>query len=199
MRRPVDRLPARLREVTRTAVDLALDPVLSHALPNIARPVRAEAGGLEIRRARLTDLDPISKVFVSSFARNPPAASLARLIRRFPALCFVAESQEAFAGYALCRVRLLGYLRPRRFKSAFVASIAVDGAFRGKGLGRALTERVLDTSAALGLPEVSLEVEPDNSAAVSLYKSCGFLAVKGRRGLGPNSQIMARRTVRAHD
>ncbi len=175
---------------------MVLDPVLSYAVRSPHTTATPAAGTWLIRAATRADAERVSNLYAQAFSKALPRRALDRLIGHFPSLCFVAEERGQVIGYALCRVRLVGYLRPTSFKTVFLATIAVDSAFRGKGLGRALTERVLETSAALGVPEVSLEVEPDNSAAVSLYRSCGFSAVEGRRGLGPNSQIMARRTAR---
>ncbi len=188
----------RLRALLRTGLDLALDPVLSRsARPPRAAPETQTPSNVRIRAATRADAETVSNVYARAISMALPRKALDRIIRYYPDLCFVAEEQRRVVGIALCRVRLLGYLRPLSFKTVFLATIAVDDAFRGQGLGRALTQRVLDTSAALGVPEVSLEVDPNNSAAVALYTSCGFSTVKGRRGLGPNSQIMARRTVRA--
>jgi mycothiol synthase len=52
--------------------------------------------------------------------------------------------------------------------------IAVDPAFRGRGLGRALTLAGLDHLAARGLTVAMLYVEADNAAALTLYRDLGF-------------------------
>lgn len=53
--------------------------------------------------------------------------------------------------------------------------IAVDPDFQGRGWGRALTEAGLDWLAGQGLTAGMLYVDADNTAAVSLYRSMGFI------------------------
>jgi mycothiol synthase len=52
--------------------------------------------------------------------------------------------------------------------------IAVDPAFHGRGLGRALTVAGLEWLTHRHVPWASLYVDADNTAAVSLYRSLGF-------------------------
>lgn len=63
---------------------------------------------------------------------------------------------------------------------AYVENIAVFPAYRGQGIGRALTCRLIDTAREEACAFLTLEVRPSNTAAVSLYESLGFRAV-GRR------------------
>ena len=53
--------------------------------------------------------------------------------------------------------------------------IGIDPDFRGRGWGRALTEAGLDWLAGRGLTVGMLYVDADNTAAVSLYRSMGFV------------------------
>ena len=53
--------------------------------------------------------------------------------------------------------------------------IGVDPDFHGRGWGRALTRAGLDWLAARGLAVGMLYVDADNGAAVSLYRSLGFV------------------------
>lgn len=45
---------------------------------------------------------------------------------------------------------------------------------RGSGLGRALTQAVIDRAAARGCRRVELDVNSENPAALALYRSLGF-------------------------
>ena len=52
-------------------------------------------------------------------------------------------------------------------------TLGVASQARGRGIGRALTQRLLDRAVADGIAAVSLSVEPDN-AAMRLYVALGF-------------------------
>lgn len=58
--------------------------------------------------------------------------------------------------------------------------VAVDPAARRRGLGRALVRALAADARAAGLPRADLEVRCDNTAAIALYASEGFVPV-GRR------------------
>ena len=50
----------------------------------------------------------------------------------------------------------------------------MHGDARGAGLGRALTEAVMERAAARGCCRVELDVNSENTSALSLYRSLGF-------------------------
>lgn len=52
-------------------------------------------------------------------------------------------------------------------------TIAVVPGARGRGIGRALLDALIDEAARAGVPALSLSVEEDNPAR-RLYESCGF-------------------------
>jgi ribosomal-protein-alanine N-acetyltransferase len=68
---------------------------------------------------------------------------------------------------------------------AEVVTLAVDPAFRRRGLGAALTRAGLAAALALGAEEAFLEVAQDNIAAIGLYRSLGFETVGRRPGYYP--------------
>ena len=55
----------------------------------------------------------------------------------------------------------------------------VASGHRGQGVGRALVTRVRDDARAAGVPRIALQTEPDNDAALALYRSLGFIAPEG--------------------
>jgi len=63
---------------------------------------------------------------------------------------------------------------------AEILSVAIDSAWRGKGLSRNLLRIHLGHLAGRGVRTVFLEVEENNVAAVRLYRGSGFRVV-GRR------------------
>ena len=57
-------------------------------------------------------------------------------------------------------------------------SIAVDPAFRGRGVGTALLDALCERARGDGLPALSLSVERDNPAR-RIYERRGFVEVEG--------------------
>jgi ribosomal protein S18 acetylase RimI-like enzyme len=53
-------------------------------------------------------------------------------------------------------------------------AILVSNAYRGGGLGRLLMEMAIDWGRAVGLAKLTLRVFPDNTRAISLYRSLRF-------------------------
>ena len=64
---------------------------------------------------------------------------------------------------------------------ADVMTIAVTSEQRGKGLGRALMNRLIAVAAKRGAREMFLEVRADNPVAQGLYESIGFAQIDLRR------------------
>lgn len=62
----------------------------------------------------------------------------------------------------------------------WILSLAVRGASRGRGIGKALMREVLAAMRGKGASSVKLTVHPDNGA-VSLYRSLGFEVVGEER------------------
>lgn len=58
--------------------------------------------------------------------------------------------------------------------------MAVADGWRGRGVGAALLDRLVDDAPGLGAHKVALEVWPHNVAAIGLYRSRGF-EVEGRK------------------
>lgn len=59
-----------------------------------------------------------------------------------------------------------------------VASLAVYPQFRGKGIGRALMERMIADATRGGSSCLMLECRPSNTGALKLYASLGFIEDK---------------------
>ncbi|NTW86103.1 MAG: GNAT family N-acetyltransferase [Holophagaceae bacterium] len=65
-----------------------------------------------------------------------------------------------------------------RGASAHLARIIVAPGLRGQGVGRILCRRLILTALDLHRPrEITLQVYPDNTAALSLYRSLGFVPI----------------------
>lgn len=66
----------------------------------------------------------------------------------------------------------IGYKEKVRHRADF--GIAVEKAYWGRGIGRALTLACIECAKRAGYLQVELQVVADNAAAVRLYESVGF-------------------------
>jgi RimJ/RimL family protein N-acetyltransferase len=90
-----------------------------------------------------------------------------------PAALFhvVADDSDAAVGFT----QVIGIDEQSRHG---LFGIAIDGAHRGRGHGRAALSHVLDAARADGrLDKLVLHVATDNAGAIALYRSVGFGAV----------------------
>ncbi len=99
------------------------------------------------------------------------AASVASELTNRLSLWLVAEEDGSLAGYVGSQ-SVLG--------EADMMNVAVDPAFRRKGVAEALVTALLDELKSRGNYCLSLEVRVSNDAAIALYKKLGFSQV-GRR------------------
>ncbi|MCK9300912.1 MAG: GNAT family N-acetyltransferase [Bacteroidales bacterium] len=125
-----------------------------------------------IRQATRADLKAILTIENSSFeAERFTRSQLLYLMTKARGLFLVLELEEEIAGY-------LSVLTHKKHHSLRIYSIAVDPARRGMKLGQALIEKAIAYALELGLPALSLEVNTENSPAISLYARNGFEAVE---------------------
>lgn len=59
-------------------------------------------------------------------------------------------------------------------EDCWLEDLYVDASARGSGVGRALTQAVIDRATARGCRRVELDVNSENPAAMALYRSLGF-------------------------
>ncbi len=78
----------------------------------------------------------------------------------------VCEQQNAPAGYVTC------HLRQGRGE---IGLIAVDEAYRGKGIGFELIAKAIQWFRNQGVPEIAVVTQGSNVTAQRLYQRCGFL------------------------
>ena len=81
---------------------------------------------------------------------------------------------------------------------AEILTIAVRPSARRQGLGKTLVEQAIVASAAAGAERMFLEVAETNTAAIALYRSCGFEPVGLRKnyyrradGSSEHAKVMA--------
>ncbi|GGX89177.1 hypothetical protein GCM10010510_37990 [Streptomyces anandii JCM 4720] len=68
----------------------------------------------------------------------------------------------------------LRYARPTHRPHADLEKLAVDPAFQGRGVGRALTAALVADARRAGIEVLTLDARGDNTPALALYRSLGF-------------------------
>ncbi|MBR6028661.1 MAG: ribosomal protein S18-alanine N-acetyltransferase [Clostridia bacterium] len=125
-----------------------------------------------IRRMTMDDLPAVDAIEKATFARPWPESAYAHELQKNPAARYlVAETDGKVAGFAGAWIII---------DESHITNIAVAEAARGQGIGRKLTEALLQYLSNLGAAYTTLEVRESNAAAIGLYRSLGFQAV-GRR------------------
>ena len=77
--------------------------------------------------------------------------------------------------------RVVGMLHVEASRHGFgEIGMAVDRAWRGRGVGSALVRTAIDWARGAGLHKLCLEVFPHNAAGIALYRRAGFTE-EGRR------------------
>lgn len=124
-----------------------------------------------LRRASTEDLPRVVEIERASYSFPWRESLFARELENPFSHFFVWEEEGEVVGYA-CYWLVED--------EAYLANIAVDPSWRGRGIGRRLLEGSLDWMVRLGARDVVLEVRKGNREALALYRSVGFKVV-GRR------------------
>jgi GNAT superfamily N-acetyltransferase len=72
----------------------------------------------------------------------------------------------------------MGGLAPAGGGSVELCKLHVDACWQGRGLGRLLTQHLIELATARGFDEVKLHVTTTQQPAISLYRSIGFRPVE---------------------
>ena len=126
-----------------------------------------------IRPMNAGDLDAVAAIEAATFARPWSRQSFQQeLERNVAARYLVAEKNGQTVGYAGAWIIL---------DESHITNIAVAEAERGQGIGRKLTEALMQYLSNLGAAYATLEVRVSNERAQHLYKSLGFVSVGKRK------------------
>ncbi len=120
---------------------------------------------MEIKMAIMEDVADIARLEALCFSVPWSEAAIAETMEREEVLFLCAQENGNIAGYVGSY-----YCVPE----GYITNIAVDPAFRRKGIGKALVETLLREGRKLGLSSFTLEVRKSNLAAIALYESLGF-------------------------
>jgi len=94
-----------------------------------------------------------------------------------------ADSRVAWITTAPREKQIVGYIFFRFIaEEVHIFRLAVDSAWRRRGIGTRLVAECLGAARARGLTAAVLEARPSNTEAVELYRKLGFRAVATRRG-----------------
>lgn len=122
---------------------------------------------------RLKDVDQVAEIERATFARPWSRESFRQeLTRNVAARYLVAEENGRVTGYAGAWIIL---------DESHITNIAVTEDARGRGIGRRLTEALMQILSNLGAGYATLEVRVSNLRAQNLYKSLGFISVGKRK------------------
>ena len=75
---------------------------------------------------------------------------------------------------------VVGYGGVQSHRQGIVMTIGVRAHARGRGIGAAILDALLEWSREAGAREIFLDVRPSNEGAIGLYESRGFVEI-GRR------------------
>lgn len=119
----------------------------------------------------------------ASFELEPP--SDAEMASRLSAICgaypaFVAEIDGMVAGYA--------YAHEWKARAAYAptveSTVYLHPAMTGRGLGRALMERLIDDCRRAGYRAMIADITVGNDASIALHRALGFECVSLFRDVG---------------
>jgi ribosomal protein S18 acetylase RimI-like enzyme len=150
---------------------------------------------MRIREARESDAARAAELWTEAYSGQSPhegrrrpydGAELAATAAAATVLVAEAERGEGEAGKVIGIVALVPPDAPRgavaRRGEAELSRLAIAGAARGRGVGRALAVRALELADDLGAKEVVLWSRPYQVEAHSLYESLGFRRAPDRDG-----------------
>lgn len=129
---------------------------------------------MEFTVLKVADLDAVMALENSVFENDAWSSESMRSELESPNNFYIGLFEGDLIGYAgLSTV-------PGSFSSD-IQTIAVSSSARGRGIGRALMQELLQRARAQGSEQVLLEVRIDNEAAISLYSSLGFERIDVRK------------------
>ena len=145
---------------------------------------------MRIRLATYEDMEELLRIEEECFAQERfDTELLEALVTSALFRSFVAEDESGTLGSAMV------YLGPH-MEEAHILSIAVLPSARGKGVGKALAQRLEGEAIGAGARLMSLEVRMDNTSARKLYLTMGYVergVIDSYFGPGEDALFMVKR------
>lgn len=119
-----------------------------------------------IRRMQTEDAGKVSELEAANFSMPWKKPDFEKAAQDKDVLYLIAEQNERIVG--CCGVRNL-------CGEGEITNVSVDVSCRREGIARQLLMQLLKDGAEMGIFAFTLEVRSENTAAVSLYESLGFV------------------------
>lgn len=160
--------------LTMSAITRSLDQAPSHLRPfDVSKDLNAVADLVEL--CFKDTLDEDGKRYLSNMhaaARNPGYLRWALSVADNTPMPFSGYVWEE-NGYLAGNLSLIPYKYQGK-RCYLIANVAVDPAYRRRGIAKALTHAAIDHAHKRGTAEIWLHVREENIAAQNLYQSIGF-------------------------
>jgi len=143
-----------------------------------------------IRKVKTEDFTALLELEQAAFRGDGYSPYFLKMVPvLYPHTCFVATVEDKVVGYSL------GARDGHDASLGWVLTVAVSPALHGQGMGKALTEVLVQELEHLGMETLVLTVEPTNPARM-LYQRLGFVDAKLERdcyGPGKDRLYMEKR------
>lgn len=121
------------------------------------------------------DIDEVSALEQASFADPWPRSAFEEIVDKPDADYYLAEDVETGHVVGGCVVF-------RIVDEGDITNVAVDEAYRGRGIATELVAYAIGCNEALGIGDFTLEVRVSNAPAIRVYEKCGFESAGIRPG-----------------
>ncbi len=129
--------------------------------------------GVIIRKMQAKDIDDVMEIEEATFSTPWSRQAMEQETKNLAAHYIVAEIDERIVAYAGAWLVI---------DEGHITNIAVHPKYRGRGLGRAVLESLIDHLVSVDISIVLLEVRVSNTVAQKLYKGIGFKQLTRRKG-----------------
>jgi len=146
-------------------------PNLDHWFPPVVPVARHPAPSYDLRHPTEDDLPDLAERFRDWMEERPARGGPGRTwFRHLGGTAWLAEVSAERRSLGL----VLGLLSVDRAGVGVIHGIAVDPAYRRRGIGRDLVERFAASMAGAGVTTVEATCRPDNRIALGFFAALGF-------------------------